>query len=378
MKELVIIPDVHGRPFWKEPVQEALSRRNHVIFLGDYLDPYGGEGISQADAFERFEEILELKKEHTEFITLLLGNHDLHYLSPDLAGGRKDYLRAGRIKALLQENAGSFRIAETFHLGDKDFLCSHAGILGGWLASHPELFEGQNGHAVVATLNELWLSETRRPELYRLLADIPYSRWGRARFGSPVWSDVDDVRRDTEEILGYYQIFGHSQQENAPVITEFFACLDCRRAFKLTEEGVIEEYVVGKNGETALHDRLTAAFLRLLHERDWPPETKDEAAEAFGAVLASLEAAPKILARTEIFWRTEDGEEDIVVSWKNKRQYCAFFFGAEGFFGSYEFCNARGKLVASGAGGDDSYDCGLLIHDFTIALLKHFDVRLAK
>ena len=108
MKELIIIPDVHGRHFWREPVREALSRREHVIFLGDYLDPYSGEGVSQADAFGWFGEIIELKKENAENITLLLGNHDLHYLSQDLAGGRKDYLRAGRIKAILLENAGSF------------------------------------------------------------------------------------------------------------------------------------------------------------------------------------------------------------------------------------------------------------------------------
>jgi len=36
-----------------------------------------------------------------------------------------------------------------------------------------------------------------------------------------------------------YQVFGHTQQESEPVITDHYACLDCRRAFLLTSEGNI-------------------------------------------------------------------------------------------------------------------------------------------
>ena len=54
-----------------------------------------------------------------------------------------------------------------------------------------------------------------------------------------IWSDVDDMRTDAPELPGYYQIFGHSQQGSEPVITEYFACLDIRRAFRLTVCGKI-------------------------------------------------------------------------------------------------------------------------------------------
>ena len=36
--DIIIIPDVHGRTFWKEAVRDLTDRS--VIFLGDYLDPY--------------------------------------------------------------------------------------------------------------------------------------------------------------------------------------------------------------------------------------------------------------------------------------------------------------------------------------------------
>jgi hypothetical protein len=38
-----------------------------------------------------------------------------------------------------------------------------------------------------------------------------------------------------------YQVFGHSQQEKEPIITKEFACLDCRKAFILTDEGGFQE-----------------------------------------------------------------------------------------------------------------------------------------
>lgn len=36
---MIIIPDIHGQDFWKKPLQEHLGKE-HILFLGDYLDPY--------------------------------------------------------------------------------------------------------------------------------------------------------------------------------------------------------------------------------------------------------------------------------------------------------------------------------------------------
>ena len=45
MKKILIIPDVHGRDFWKEPVKKVLEDTNaHIIFIGDYTDGYPTEG----------------------------------------------------------------------------------------------------------------------------------------------------------------------------------------------------------------------------------------------------------------------------------------------------------------------------------------------
>lgn len=66
--------DIHGRKFWKKPC-ENIEPYDKVIFLGDYLDPYGFEGISIEECIPNFKEILELKKNNMDKVVLLLGNH---------------------------------------------------------------------------------------------------------------------------------------------------------------------------------------------------------------------------------------------------------------------------------------------------------------
>ena len=52
-------------------------------------------------------------------------------------------------------------------------------------------------------------------------------------------ADVYEHDQDNCEIDDYYQIFGHSQQETDPIIKDNIACLDCRKAFILTDDRII-------------------------------------------------------------------------------------------------------------------------------------------
>lgn len=77
--KVLIIPDVHGRDFWKEPVMKALNETDaRIVFLGDYLDPYKQDfdhNHYQETAIGNFNEIINLKKENKNRVNLLLGNH---------------------------------------------------------------------------------------------------------------------------------------------------------------------------------------------------------------------------------------------------------------------------------------------------------------
>ena len=68
-----IIPDVHGRTFWKK-AQENIDKYDKVIFLGDYLDPYVDyDGVTNEQAFDNFKELLKiLLKDNRDKVTLIL------------------------------------------------------------------------------------------------------------------------------------------------------------------------------------------------------------------------------------------------------------------------------------------------------------------
>ena len=63
-------------------------------------------------------------------------------------------------------------------------------------------------------------------------------RWGDYPSGSIVWADAEEMAV-SDPIPGVYQIVGHSMQYDGPLITDKFACLDCRAAFCLDKKGKI-------------------------------------------------------------------------------------------------------------------------------------------
>lgn len=76
MSKILIIPDVHGRTFWRI-AEEVINEMDKVVFLGDYLDPYPEENITPDDALNEFYKILEFKDKYPEKVVLLIGNHEI-------------------------------------------------------------------------------------------------------------------------------------------------------------------------------------------------------------------------------------------------------------------------------------------------------------
>ena len=58
-KRILIIPDIHGRNFWKNSINKEFENSDYVLFGGDYLDPYPWEGITRKDAIRNFQEIID-------------------------------------------------------------------------------------------------------------------------------------------------------------------------------------------------------------------------------------------------------------------------------------------------------------------------------
>lgn len=225
---MLIIPDVHGRDFWKEAVEDHADLP--VIFLGDYMDPYPQEGIDNDMALDNFEQIMKYKKANAERIILLLGNHDMHYLSRGFArlamGTRYSHRMYPILKKMFEENAHFFHLACTVGYEGKMVLFTHAGVSKIWYEDNQDVLVGD----IPGCLNNLMDTD----EGIEALANIGGCRGGFHDAGSILWADVSEVRCAVA-LPKYYQIFGHTQQREGPIITPQYACLDCRRAFLLSE-----------------------------------------------------------------------------------------------------------------------------------------------
>lgn len=227
-EDLLIIPDVHGRIFWRQALKE--KQYKHVIFLGDYVDPYPQEGIYPDEAKNELVDIITYARENRDTTTLLLGNHDMHYKS-DLfnrlaEGTRYAYFLQKILGPLFNDNDDLFQLAYEADFEDTHCLFTHAGVSSVWYESHKEIV----GELNAENLNRLAKSD----DGIRAISDVGRARGGFAKVGGILWADLDEVNYATPIKEGY-QIFGHTQHMDGPTINKNVACLDCRKAFLLSE-----------------------------------------------------------------------------------------------------------------------------------------------
>ncbi len=233
MNKILIIPDIHGRKFWKEDeVQVAWDNSDHVVFLGDYLDPYPREGIAWSEAWDNFMEIIEAKEKEPEKVTLLLGNHDYHYMFSEILGfkgSRFNYEAARETTEFFLKRLDLFQLAWSItNARDITFLFTHAGIVKSWLTSNKLVPPATK--KVAAWLNKFLSSDIKR---LMTLWDVSQERGGWSISGSPIWADKQEHQWNDWRKGKVYQIFGHTQGCTNWMASDNYICLDCRRPFIL-------------------------------------------------------------------------------------------------------------------------------------------------
>lgn len=246
--QILIIPDVHGRSFWRDAVTAHPDAQ--VVFLGDYLDQYGYEHISDDQAICTFKEILALKRSRPDSVHVLLGNHDMAYVDQRISCGRHKWLDEFPIRCIYRDAEDILELACDLTAGGRRFLFSHAGVSSGWLSLHQDLFADMP--VCGALFDMMYRTPELRDHLIEALADVSRARWGESRYGSMIWADVREMMDPGMQIPGFVQVFGHSQQEIEPCCLKDKAyCLDCRRVFYIDSSGVIRDYdsdrVVGED-----------------------------------------------------------------------------------------------------------------------------------
>jgi len=253
MKYLVIA-DVHGRKFWRQTIVDNIDKVDKVIFLGDYLDPYGDEIEENPELMEceyfgdsenllkMLEDIISLKKNEPDKYILLTGNHTDSYIWSNFnAASRTDYKNWEKYHKFFSENLEYFNLVWI----ENNMIFSHAGISKGWaeaVAVELSLTINLNNpvKSIARYLSDINLSNILNKKLIKLLGDISSYRGGDSYYGSCEWSDImehiDHYQTEVEEKLvplgedGIYQVFGHTQLQKE-LITDKWACLDCRKGF---------------------------------------------------------------------------------------------------------------------------------------------------
>ncbi|MBQ8070142.1 MAG: metallophosphoesterase [Bacteroidales bacterium] len=234
-KNIVIIPDIHGRDFWKRAVKGREEEK--TVFLGDYLDPYHDDMVFWSDAMWNFKEIISFKKDHPDNVVLLLGNHDLHYLFQGLDGSRKNIFKGAEIARMLEENLSIFSMAHEETVKGKRYLFTHAGISTGWMKAHPEIFP-EDCHLSAGMINPMMFT----PEFVHALEDVSHYRGGWDDWGSMIWADACEFMQKDSLPEGIIQIVGHTRHAGGPIELEGrYVCLDCGEAFLLSPDRNIKK-----------------------------------------------------------------------------------------------------------------------------------------
>lgn len=245
--KILVLPDIHGRTFWKKPC-ENIEDYDKVIFLGDYLDPYDFEGISVEDAIVNFENIIDFAKANEDKVVLLLGNHDMPYFSETYKSFSMWHCRHSSkyhrtIANLFKEYKDKFKIA---HVED-DVLFTHAGCTAGWLKTvFTPQYKITSLDDLAFSLNNLLKTKEGLMYLYMVSRD----RGGREPWGSCIWADKDETWWDNQSSLDMphdihkvKQVYGHSLQayydenmniaDGLPLEFENHKMLDNRNAYIL-------------------------------------------------------------------------------------------------------------------------------------------------
>ena len=260
MNRILVVPDVHGRLFWKEPVKKYLNAVDRVVFLGDYLDPYEGEDGLADDIFENLMEIIELKQNNKEKVVLLKGNHDQHYVSErfeELAGGtRMDLQKWNKYHQTFTEYKDMFQIAYFELINGMPYVFSHAGLTLYWLKKVNDnvwyMFDNKISVADPNIIKKINLLDDDGKGQDMLAVIGNYRSWFGEKTGSVLWADIEEhaipYAPKAYGLNQVFQVFGHTKLNKDYDMIKFddFAMIDSQQCFMI-DEGINERIITVKD-----------------------------------------------------------------------------------------------------------------------------------
>ena len=197
-----VIGDLHGRDKWKKIVGKDKS--SHFIFLGDYVDPYKAEGITQEECIDNLYDIIDFKLENTKKVTLLIGNHDAQYMFHPNFGRTHGVKNMQEVADIFQFNKPLFQFAYQ----KNNYLFIHDGISTGWSNQYKVYLKRMGLKDDMSNLGDL-LNSLGNSKASIIFDQVSTYRGGIDINGSPIWADERELF--TDHLDGFHQIVGHNK-----------------------------------------------------------------------------------------------------------------------------------------------------------------------
>lgn len=212
MMKTLVVGDTHCLDGVFPAIDTVLSDTGagRVILLGDYMDDWHAgtdDRITMARALRSW---VSRTRGNGIIVTPLLGNHDILYF---LGHGHPQAGRIGRmapgydrhaLNAVHEEFSGidGMRVATVITVRGTAWLCSHAGVTGGWAyrTLGPDMMGSGDAYGVARAVDDM--------DDWDALYMFGPGRGGHEPCASPLCADLTELVADP--MPGIHQIVGHT------------------------------------------------------------------------------------------------------------------------------------------------------------------------
>ena len=130
MSRILAVGDLHTKQWIVDKVEKLLPDYDHIVFVGDYADDFGADGL---ESIETWHKLYMLQEANPDKVKLVLGNHDFIYVNktPSLQTGYNAVTQLS-INAPANNYLKNWLLSLPITLELDGVTFSHAGIAKGW------------------------------------------------------------------------------------------------------------------------------------------------------------------------------------------------------------------------------------------------------
>jgi hypothetical protein len=210
MSKVLVIPDPHESPLWKYWVTRFEGEYDLVIFMGDYFDDWNSDthwSDHNSDPISNFEDIMKFYKDHVTITKVLIGNHDLAYLTEDITISGHQLKHAVDIKDVLEKHLDDLLIATNID----GTVYSHAGLSKTWVTDNYSE-ENPDINDLINKLNTTFHHRIFKPFEFNFMT---FDRSGDDPKQGPLWIRPQSLSTDMvfrSQVVGHTELIDEDQR----------------------------------------------------------------------------------------------------------------------------------------------------------------------